>query len=108
MDFSEIMTVELHPHIDKVPRMTAVGMQEDEVHHAQYRVFVHGDRIAQFNAGQRYLCVGYIGTHAGANFCPIATFYRFVLGQRDWIVSEAKRLHGAASPEPITDVPPHL
>lgn len=80
MDFSEIMTVELHPHIDKVPRMTAVGMQEDEVHHAQYRVFVHGDRIAQFNAGQRYLCVGYIGTHAGRKLLP----HRDVLSLRAW------------------------
>lgn len=104
-DYSELFTVHLERHVDKVRRMTPVGPADDEITYDQHKVWVKGPAV---RTDAKCIHVGYIGTHAGANFCPLPGFYKFVLSQRQWIAAEAKRLHGNASPDPYGDVPPPL
>lgn len=105
-DYSQLMSVKIEPHVAVNRVMTPVGPVDDQVEFDQYQVFVEGERIASFNLGNPKLMVGIIGKQPGANFCPIAPFYKFVAGQRKWIAEQAKKLHGKASPEPFVEVPP--
>lgn len=107
-DYSAIMKVVIEPHVDIRRVSTPVGPVDEPVEHNQFRVFVEGEKVAQFNLNNPRLMVGIIGKQAGANFCPIGAFYKFVSGQRQWIADQAKALHGKASTEPFVDVPPPL
>ena len=72
----------------------------------QYQVYLHCAGLLSTRPGVSRLQVGFIGTQDGANFCPILAFYECSGPQQEWIVSEAKRLHGRAAAAPPADIPP--
>ena len=51
------------------------------------------------------LMVGTIGRQDGANFCANSSFGLFAASQQEQIVSEVKRLHGKACPDPPVELP---
>lgn len=102
-DFSSQMTVTLERHVDKVIGNSPIGPTEFEVVYDQYKCWVEGERV---QTTSRKLMVGYIGTHVGANFCPLPSFYKFPRSIGQWIVDQVKAKHGHASPDQPVDVPP--
>lgn len=79
-----------------------------DVPHAIYCVYVEHEALHKYTPTCR-VHVGYIGTHAGANFCPLPPFMD-LLGEpnRQAVIAEVKRLHGAASPATPMELPEPL
>lgn len=93
--------VKLVPYVGQMEVDTPAGPMMQDVEHDQFRVYVHNQRLPQGK-----IQVGLIGKHAGANFCPILSFYQFTYPLQQRFAAEAKRLHGNAATTPHVDVPP--
>jgi hypothetical protein len=104
---SDPLEIRLVPHVATEIKNSPTGPVEVEVEFDQYLVYVHSVGLAHRNKDQK-LQVGIMSKRPGANFCPIIAFYEFHYPQQQFIVAEAKRLHGQATPAPHVEVPPPL